>query len=137
MTEISQIFSNLSIIFKKYLYDLYRFERFGYAELKVLAVGDSKRLFAEQLSRTIRRTIYRKPPLGEVWRGLSLGGLEGASFFPLTILSFPKASFRTMMSLNPSASSNAFVSCPNRWLISKNSRPLGKSRVCAFWAMVR
>ena len=42
MTEISQIFSNLSIIFKKYLFDLYRFERFGYAELKVLAVGDLK-----------------------------------------------------------------------------------------------
>ena len=42
MTEISQIFSNLSIIFKKYLFDLFRFERFGYAELKVLAAGDSK-----------------------------------------------------------------------------------------------
>ena len=39
--------------------------------------------------------------------------------------------------INPSASSNAFVSCPNRWLISKNRRPLEESRVCAFWAMVR
>ena len=38
VTEISQIFSNLS----KYMFDLFRFERFGYAELKVLAVGDSK-----------------------------------------------------------------------------------------------
>ena len=42
VTEISQIFSNLSIIFRYYLFDLFRFERFGYAELKVLAVGDSK-----------------------------------------------------------------------------------------------
>ena len=38
VTEISQIFSNLS----KYMFDFFRFERFGYAELKVLAVGDSK-----------------------------------------------------------------------------------------------
>ena len=81
MTEISQIFSNLSIIFKKYLYDLYRFERFGYAELKVLAVGDSKRLFAEQLSRTIRNYLQKASPRGGL-EGAFLRRLGGGFFCP-------------------------------------------------------